>query len=156
MVRAGAFREDLFYRLKVAAITLPPLRERGDDVVLLARHLLARLAAPAPPPALSAAAAACLRAHAWPGNVRELGNVLAVAAALAGGGPILPEHLDLPAPPGAGGAAAPASDYHRRVDAFRRELVASALAEAGGNRAAAARKLGLSRQALSYLVRQLS
>ncbi|HEX9671526.1 MAG TPA: sigma 54-interacting transcriptional regulator, partial [Thermoanaerobaculia bacterium] len=159
-VRDGSFREDLFYRLKVASVELPPLRARGDDVLLLAEHFLAKQAAPEPAPALSPAARTALRAHRWPGNVRELGNVLAVAVALAGGGPILPEHLELPAAAGAGdGASATAadgpSDYHRRVDAFRRKLVADALAAEGGNRAAAARRLGLSRQALSYLARQL-
>ena len=158
-VRDGSFREDLFYRLKVASVELPPLRARGDDVLLLAEHFLAKQAAPEPAPALSPAARTALRAHRWPGNVRELGNVLAVAAALAGGGPILPEHLELPATAGvsegAGAAAAGPSDYHRRVDAFRRKLVADALAAEGGNRAAAARRLGLSRQALSYLARQL-
>ncbi len=157
MVRTGSFREDLYYRLKVASVLLPPLRDRGDDVLLLARHLLGRLAGPAAPPALSAAAQARLLAHSWPGNVRELGNVLAVASALAGGGPILPEHLDLPAPAGRpeNDAAEGPSEYHRRLDAFRRTMVAEALAEAGGNRAKAARRLGLSRQALSYLARQL-
>ncbi len=158
-VRDGSFREDLFYRLKVASVELPPLRARGDDVLLLAEHFLAKQAAPDPAPALSPAARSALRAHRWPGNVRELGNVLAVAAALAGGGPILPEHLELPAAAGAsdgsGATADGPSDYHRRVDAFRRKLVEDALAEEGGNRAAAARRLGLSRQALSYLARQL-
>jgi DNA-binding NtrC family response regulator len=158
-VRDGSFREDLFYRLKVASVELPPLRARGDDVLLLAEHFLARQAAPEPAPVLSPAARAALRGYRWPGNVRELGNVLAVAAALADGGPILPEHLELPAGAGASGGGAAAadgpSDYHRRVDAFRRQLVADALAAEGGNRAAAARRLGLSRQALSYLARQL-
>jgi DNA-binding NtrC family response regulator len=157
MVRAGSFREDLYYRLKVASLALPPLRERGDDLLLLARSVLARLAPHGAPPVLSPAAQARLRGHSWPGNVRELANVLAVAAALADGGLILPEHLDLPPLPGRGGddAGEGPSEYHRRVDAFRRKLVADALAAAGGNRAEAARRLGLSRQALSYLARQL-
>jgi DNA-binding NtrC family response regulator len=90
------------------------------------------------------------RAHRWPGNVRELENVLAVAAALAGGGPIGIDHLELP---DAGGA--PAGTYHQQLEAFRRGLVAQALAECEGNQAEAAGRLGLSRQTVSYLSRQL-
>jgi DNA-binding NtrC family response regulator len=162
MVADGSFREDLFYRLKGAAIELPPLRDRGDDVLALADHLLARLAARlapgTPPPRLAPAAAARLLSHRWPGNVRELENVLAVAAALAAadGGAIEPEHLDLP---GSGGEADGDGDaptaYHARVDALRRRLVAEALAAAGGMQAEAARRLGLSRQAMGYLVKRL-
>jgi DNA-binding NtrC family response regulator len=146
MVEDGAFRRDLYYRLKVVAVELPPLRERGDDVLRLAEHLLARSGA-----RLSPRARGRLRAHAWPGNVRELRNVLEVAAALAAGGPIEPQHLDLPAPP----RGAAAGGYHQEVDGLRRRLVAEALAACGGNRAEAARRLGLTRQALSYLVRHL-
>jgi len=150
-VSEGAFRQDLYYRLRVGHVRLPPLRERGDDVLRLAAHFLARRAGPAP--RLSAAARGELARHSWPGNVRELENVLEVAAALAEEGEIHPEHLDL------AGAARPleaaAGDYHQRVEDFRRRLVEEALAAAGGRRAEAARKLGLTRQALSYLVRQL-
>jgi hypothetical protein len=157
MVADGSFRRDLYYRLKGAAIELPPLRERGDDVLALADHLLARLAGRHPggaAPCLAPPVAARLLAHDWPGNVRELENVLAVAATLAAadGGTILPEHLELPAPPSGEGDATP---YHAQVDALRRRLVADALAAAGGVQAEAARRLGLSRQAMSYLVRRL-
>jgi DNA-binding NtrC family response regulator len=162
MVAAGSFRRDLYYRLKGAAIELPPLRDRGDDVLALADHLLARLAGRLPgaaaqrlaPPRLAPPAAARLLAHDWPGNVRELENVLAVAATLAAadGGTILAEHLELPAPPA---GEADASPYHAQVDLLRRRLVADALAAAGGVQAEAARRLGLSRQAMSYLVRRL-
>ncbi len=152
-VGEGLFREDLYYRLKGAAVELPPLRERGADVLLLAEHLL-RAAADRcgrPPPRLGAAARARLRAHRWPGNVRELENVLASAAVLAAadGGVVRPEHLDLPA---ASGPAA--AGYHVQVDTLRRRLVREALADSGGVQAVAARRLGLSRQALSYLVRR--
>ena len=150
MVREGSFRQDLYYRLRGAVVVLPPLRDRGADVLLLAEHLLSRQAAGRPPPKLSPAARARLLAHAWPGNVRELDNTLGVAAALAAGGLIEPEHLELPA-----AAPAPAGDYHRQVEDYRRRLVEEALTAAGGNRAEAARRLGLTRQALSYLVRKL-
>jgi transcriptional regulator with AAA-type ATPase domain len=149
-VAAGTFREDLFYRLKVGAVDLPPLRDRGDDVLELAALFLARQPL-SPPPRLAPAARERLRAHSWPGNVRELENVLRLAAALATGGVIQPEHLELPA------AATPAADsgsYHQQVEALRRRLLAEAIAAAGGNHAEAARRLGISRQALSYLVRQ--
>lgn len=154
MVAAGSFRQDLFYRLRVGFVELPPLRDRGRDVLLLADHFLRREKTAV---RLSSAAQGSLLRHRWPGNVRELRNVLAVAAALAAEeGWIRPEHLGLPQ--GSGPAerdAEPADSYHRQVDALRRRLVVEALAACGGNQAEAARRLGLSRQALSYLVRQL-
>ncbi len=170
-VAGGTFREDLFYRLKVGAVDLPPLRERGDDVLQLADLFLSRHRPP-PPPRLAAATRDRLRAHSWPGNVRELENVLRLAAALAGGGIIQPAHLELPraaenAPPadsaaashrsGESGAMPPAAagSYHQQVESLRRQLVVEAIAAAAGNHAEAARRLGISRQALSYLVRQL-
>jgi DNA-binding NtrC family response regulator/tetratricopeptide (TPR) repeat protein len=151
MVRRGSFRQDLYFRLKVAAIELPPLRERGSDVMLLADHFLARAAGGGAVPKLSAAARSALIAHPWPGNVRELENVIQVAVALAAGDgcDIGPEHLELPH------HRAPSGDYHQQIDAVRRRIITAALRAAGGNQAEAARRLGLSRQALSYQVRQL-
>ncbi|HEX9943819.1 MAG TPA: sigma 54-interacting transcriptional regulator [Thermoanaerobaculia bacterium] len=149
MVEEGSFRRDLYYRLRVGCIELPPLRDRGDDVLRIADHFL-----PCSPGGsaarLSREARARLLAHRWPGNVRELQNVLSVATALAGDGPIEPGHLELPAP-----GDAPESSYHQQVDALRRRLVLQAMTECGGNRAEAARRLGISRQALSYFVKQL-
>ena len=151
-VAAGSFRADLFFRLKVGAIDLPPLRERGDDVLELADLFLSRLGV-SPPPRLAPAARERLRAHSWPGNVRELENVLRLAAVLAAGGILRPEHLELPA---SSPAAAPAAgSYHQQIESLRRQLVQAAIAAAAGNRAEAARRLGISRQALSYLERQL-
>jgi DNA-binding NtrC family response regulator len=150
MVREGSFREDLFYRLRVAVLELPPLRERGNDVLLLADHFLARASRGKRPARLSRAARARLLAHRWPGNVRELENVLEVAATLADGHAIEPEHLPLPAEP-----AHAEGSYHQQVESYRRRLVEDALVAAHGNRAEAARRLGLTRQALSYLVKQL-
>ena len=147
MVDRGEFRQDLFFRLKVATIELPPLRERGRDVLLLADHFLARHRAAG---GLSESARSRLLAHRWPGNVRELKNVLDVAVAMAKGREIRSEDLDLPE-----AVAAPRGDYHQLVKQYRRNLIAEALSETGGNRAAAARRLGLTRQALSYLVKQL-
>jgi transcriptional regulator with AAA-type ATPase domain len=147
MVEEGSFRQDLFFRLNVARVELPPLRHRGGDVVLLAEHLLARVA---PGARLGSAVRHRLLRHPWPGNVRELENVLEVAAALAGGGEIRAEHLELP-----DAAPEPAGHYQGRVEAFRRRLVREALDASDGNQAEAARRLGLTRQALSYLVKQL-
>ncbi len=149
MVAANTFRQDLYFRLKGGIVELPPLRDRGNDVLLLADSFLSR---PENPPGarLSNAARACLLAYSWPGNVRELENVLRVAAALAGNDPIQPEHLELP-----GVEPLSASFYHHEVDALRRRLIEAALAACGGNAAAAAQRLGMSRQGFSYLRRRL-
>ncbi len=154
-VALGTFRQDLFFRLRGASVTLPPLSERGEDVVRLAAHLIEREANRSglvAAPFLGTAAAASLMQHRWPGNVRELENVIRVACLLAGeGGEIFPQHLEIEAEP----EAAPVGAYHRQVDELRRRLVRDALAASGGQRTGAARILGLSRQALSYLVREL-
>ncbi|HVT57656.1 MAG TPA: sigma 54-interacting transcriptional regulator [Thermoanaerobaculia bacterium] len=152
-VAERTFRQDLFYRLRVGFVELPPLRDRAGDVALLAEHFLRRpdLLQSGKAGGLSAAARARLACHSWPGNVRELENVLRLAAALSGGGTIEPRHLELPLTP----AAAAAASYHQQLETRRRELVLEALAAAGGRHAEAARRLGISRQALSYLVRQL-
>ena len=156
-VEAGRFREDLFYRLHVACVRLPPLRERGRDALLLARHFLERSAREYGRGALrlSAEAGASILAYPWPGNVRELQNAIAQAAALAEGeAPIGPELLP-EAVRGARRASRAVGDYRTRVDAHRRDLIADALEKSGGNRSRAARELGLSRQALLYLIKEL-
>ncbi|HTR04852.1 MAG TPA: sigma 54-interacting transcriptional regulator [Thermoanaerobaculia bacterium] len=156
-VEAGTFREDLFYRLHVAPVRLPPLRDRGRDVLLLARHFLERYGREygRGPLRLAADAGGAVVRYPWPGNVRELQNAMAQAAALAdGGGPIglelLPEAVR-----GATPRLGPDGDYRTRVDAHRRDLIADALDRSGGNRTRAARDLGLSRQALLYLIKEL-
>ncbi len=148
MVQTGEFRRDLYYRLRVGRVRLPPLRERGEDVLLLARAFLAELGQP--PPRLTRAARRRLLEYSWPGNVRELKNVLEVAAALSDDGTIGVDLLDLPE---TGKTAL--YGYHERLRRFRQSMVAEALEASDGNQAAAARRLGLSRQALSYLVRRL-
>ncbi|HRC84429.1 MAG TPA: sigma 54-interacting transcriptional regulator, partial [Thermoanaerobaculia bacterium] len=151
MVSEGTFRQDLYFRLKVAAVKLPALRERLDDLPALCRHFLRKLL---PGGSLSKAAEQALASYRWPGNIRELGNVLAVAAALAEGegGWIEPHHLDLETK----ARATSTSDFHTQLDSFRRQLIQQALEASGGNQAEAARRLGLTRQALSYLVRRAS
>jgi transcriptional regulator of acetoin/glycerol metabolism len=141
LVREGALREDLYYRLSAATLTLPPLRAR-EDFDWLAGRMLAGQGGPA----LSPAAAARLRAHAWPGNLRELANVVAVAAALSEGGVIepwdLPETMSLPAlaPPARRGGEA--------------EDLAALLAACGGNVSEAARRLGVDRTTVHRRMRR--
>lgn len=136
MIRAGTFREDLFYRLNLIELRLPPLSARPDDILPLARSFLA------PGKTLSAAAEAALLAHGWPGNVRELKNVLLRACLLAAGSAIGAADLGLPA---ARLAVTPALAVDLEPD---RALLQAALARANGIVAQAAAELGLSRQAL--------
>ncbi|GAA0740374.1 sigma-54 dependent transcriptional regulator [Ideonella azotifigens] len=140
MVRAGSFREDLYYRLNVIELRLPPLAERRDDILPLADFFLQRRAR------LSEPAREALLAHAWPGNVRELKNAIerAVLMATDSGAAIQPAQLGLgPAQVGAALAAA-----HRNLDEPSREAVVAALERADGVVSRAAQSLGLSRQAL--------
>jgi len=134
MVREGTFREDLYYRLNVIEVRLPPLAERVDDILPLAEHFLAGRAV------LGDAAREALRAHAWPGNVRELKNAVERAALLAGDAPISVDLLGLPAASAASGA--------RNLDEPSRATIEAALAAAQGVVSRAAQALGMSRQAL--------
>jgi DNA-binding NtrC family response regulator len=136
MVAAGTFREDLYYRLNVFELRVPPLNQRRDDVLPLALHFLGGQAS-----RLGDAARDALLAHTWPGNVRELKNVMARAALLAGDGPIVPAHLQIEAP-------ARAAVTSRDLNEPSREAVLAALADAHGVVSRAAQSLGLSRQAL--------
>jgi len=153
-VAAGLFREDLMYRLRPIVLALPPLRERGDDVLLLARHFV-RMAAQreglAPPP-LPVEVTRALAAYAWPGNIRELENEMNRLVVLAGRGPILREHLS---PRLAEPVADPRSRLRDARQRFEREFVARALSRNGGNRTRTARELGLTRQALVAKIRRL-
>ncbi len=155
-VERGVFREDLYYRLKVASLVLPPLRERGGDSVLLARHFLEKYGSEYGKGSLkwSSRAAAAIRAFSWPGNVRQLENAVMEAAALADPGATI--DLDgLPAFLRADTAVSAPGDYRAQVDAHRRRLIELALARSRSNRTHAARELGLTRQALLYLIREL-
>jgi two-component system nitrogen regulation response regulator GlnG len=170
-LESGRFRHDLFFRLNGFQIQLPPLRERGDDVIELAKHFLTQLEPRCLP--LPAETAALLKARTWPGNVRELRHALEHAAILARGAPLLPDHLPPP-------AAQPLSDdVHAQLAALVRRwiadhlenisgeptnlheellrevepaLVAEVLARVGGNRVAASRWLGLARATVRKLI----
>ena len=156
-VRQGEFREDLYYRINVVAIRLPPLRERKEDIAMLAQYFLRRFAIETKKTFTSIAedAMARLIAHDWPGNVRELANAIERAVVL-GRGPEVTAH-DLPANLGVtrSGAVPDILSYHAAVDACKRDVIAAALAKTGGNRAAAAKVLGLQRTYLSRLIRSL-
>jgi transcriptional regulator with GAF, ATPase, and Fis domain len=154
-VTARNFRADLWYRLDVVRITLPPLRERIEDVPQLAAHLWRGLAARTGSRAgLSPATIAALSAYDWPGNIRELHNVLAsilVSAPRAGliGPATLPKHIARVAAHDRGGTLADARKH------FEERYVRAALARAGGRTALAAKELGLSRQGLTKLMGRL-
>jgi DNA-binding NtrC family response regulator len=146
-VRAGAFREDFFYRLNVFAIRVPPLRERREDVGPIAERFLASRGLP--PEKLSAGARSVLLGHEWPGNVRELENALERALILAGEGDVRSEHLSAGA--SAGGRARDAAALVGEgfsLDDFERELLLAALAKAGGSKTKAASFLGITRRRL--------
>ncbi len=172
MVREGAFREDLYYRLQVVRLQVPPLRERPGDVLPLAHAFLERVAAEclgpeAPVPELSHEAAAALEAHRWPGNVRELENAVQRAVVVCCGERILPFHLGLDQ--GWGGAAVPRNatgpdgaevgDYsaakQAAVERFQREFVQRALERSRGNVSRAAAACGMTRVALQKILKQL-
>lgn len=151
LARTGGLREDLYYRLSAATLTLPPLRERADFDWLAQRILAGQEASLSPSgqgASLSPAALERLRAHDWPGNLRELGNALAVAAALCEGGVItpcdLPERLATPALPGprAGRGGDPGAE------------LAALLAECRGNVSEAARRLGVDRTTVHRRMRR--
>jgi two-component system, NtrC family, response regulator AtoC len=156
-VKEKRFREDLFHRLNVVAITLPPLKERREDIPALARHFLLRFAKEVKKTLyeISEEALGKLSAYDWPGNVRELANVIERAVVL-GQGPEIAPH-DLPARTAAA-QSEPQSEgisYRDAMDAYRRQLVMRALAQTQGNRAAAARALGLHEKYFLRLLKSL-
>ena len=161
-VQEGQFREDLYYRLDVVGLRLPPLRERPGDVGPLAHHFLARLASlrpDLPRLELSDGAREALAAHRWPGNVRELRHAIERAVVLADG-PVVREE-DLPdavrAPcPRALPEAAPGGDLSvkRATRELEERLIRAALARTGGNRTRAAQLLDLSYRALLYKIKE--
>jgi DNA-binding NtrC family response regulator len=148
-IRDGSFRQDLYFRLNVLNIRLPPLRERGNDILLLAQLFLER--STSPPKSLGASAAKLLSEHSWPGNVRELENIIRSSSLAVRGGVIdasdlqmavtdrpsetqIEELLDL--------------DFHSAVSRFEKLLLTKTLRKAHGNRAEAARLLNMHRQLL--------
>jgi transcriptional regulator with PAS, ATPase and Fis domain len=152
-IQLGRFRRDLYYRLNVLSIPVPPLRERGEDLLLVARRFLAEAEGEVGRRGLSLTdgALAALKAHPWPGNVRELRNVMLRAAAMAPAERIGAEdlHLEPSAPPPASGPAAPPGGKLRQAkDLAEREALLRALEACAWNFARAAADLGISRMTL--------
>ena len=150
----GDFRQDLFYRLKVLLLDLPPLRARGDDVVLLAEHFLRVFSRKyaAPGISLSPSAAETLSSYHWPGNVRELAHVIERAVLLSDRSVIGGDLISLP--DGAGNSARMEADTDILADMtlgeVEQRLITQALAASRGNVSEAARRLGISREAMRY------
>jgi len=140
-VRAGEFREDLYYRLAVFPIEVPPLRQRQEDIPALAAHVLTRLGYNRP---LAESVLRLLAEHDWPGNVRELENVLERALILAAGDEIGPRHIQLPEPV----LVPPTAGQGGSLFEVERKMIEDALAKAGGNKSKAAKLLGITRRML--------
>ncbi len=145
-IAAGQLREDLYYRLRGFQISLPPLRDRQEDLPHLAAHFLEGADRTLAPEAMDA-----LLSHEWPGNVRELRNVLRVACVRASGGVIRPEHLGLDGR----GAAHPAIPAPLTLRQIERQAILRALKEHGGNRSRAARALGIDRSTLRRKMKEV-
>jgi two-component system response regulator AtoC len=153
---AGAFRRDLYFRLNGVTIMIPPLRERRDEILVLARTFLERAATARgeKPPAITSQAAAVLEAHDYPGNVRELKNLVERALVFSGGNEIRKEHLMLksssgvePREPETDPAA---SSLHGEIDALERQRILDALDKTAGNQTRAAKLLGIARRTLIH------
>ena len=160
-VAAGTFREDLFYRLNTVVLRIPPLRDRGPDVLLLADAFAARWAAHhrKKPKLLSPAVRDAFRTYRWPGNVRELEHLVEMLTLMADEEEIVPDHLPgsfrrfahVPA------ASAPEPEparFHEAVERFERDLLVKAIAASLGVKAKAARSLGLDANQMKYLCRK--
>ncbi len=152
LVREGRFREDLYYRLNVIPLGLPPLRQRGDDVIELAEFFAAKFAAPARPPILSASFRLALRSHSWPGNVRELANAVRRALALCDGGEIKGDALRMIARPALG--PAPWLKPGLSLREAEKALLEITLEATAGNRTHAAQLLGISLRTVRNKIRE--
>ena len=156
-MKDGRFREDLYYRLNVIPVSLPPLRERKEDIPVLANYFLRRFATETKKTfvAITAEAEAKLIGYPWPGNVRELANVIERVVVLSDGPEIAGEDLPLHIADIDTESTVDGLSYRYAVDAARAEVVKKALAHAHGNRAAAARTLGLHKTHLLNLIKSL-
>jgi Nif-specific regulatory protein len=156
-IREGEFREDLFYRLNVISCTLPPLRERREDIPLLASHFAARFGRQLgrKVAGFTPEARACLQRYAWPGNVRELSNAVERAVVLGEEDLIHPEDLPetvLEAPPA---GKVPVTRFHETINETKKRLIIDAVDQAGGNITKAAELLGLNANYLHRLISNL-
>jgi Nif-specific regulatory protein len=156
-VAAGEFREDLYYRLNVVLLQMPPLRERQGDVLLLAHHFIAKYSRKCKRhvAGLSPGARRCLLSYGWPGNVRELENSIERAVVLGSTEYIQPEDLPEPVLEVAAASGQISTRYHESLREAKRQIVAKALAQAEGNYREAASQLGLHPNNLHRLIRNL-
>jgi two-component system, NtrC family, response regulator PilR len=158
LVAAGRFRQDLFYRINVIELAMPPLRECRNDIPLIAEAILERVDAQADggtPAHLTPAALAELQRHDFPGNIRELENILERALALSGSEAIGVEDLRLSAPAGASAEPAEAGALPDYLDSIERKAILEALGKTGFNRTAAAKLLGITFRQLRYRMQRL-
>jgi DNA-binding NtrC family response regulator len=157
MVADGQFRSDLYFRLNIMTLKLPPLRERGRDAVLLARHFVAQTAAryglPAPP--LAADVEHAILGYHWPGNIRELAHLVERAVLLCGEGPIEARHLALPEP-GQTAPQGPDDLSNMTLEQAEVWLIQQALEDSSGNVSQAARRLGVTRMTLRHRIQKYS
>ncbi|HWQ53891.1 MAG TPA: sigma-54 dependent transcriptional regulator [Bryobacteraceae bacterium] len=154
----GTFREDLYYRLNVVPINLPPLRERKEDIPFLARHFVAKLGPDMGSPVenITDAAIARLMAYHWPGNVRELENVVERSLVMCSGTTLDADDIKLEMAPRRMNHGAPAFlPDGVTLDQYEQEIIREALRRAEGNKSQAARLLGLTRNALRYRLAQM-
>jgi DNA-binding NtrC family response regulator len=154
-VREGRFREDLYYRLAVVTLLLPPLRERGHDLDLLALHFFAHYAREHGRPVRAVAEEVfnVLHHHPWPGNVRQLRNAAERAVVMSDGDVLLPQHLPAdilhaPEPAAVNGAAPPAEPPLVTLEEMEKRMIRRALRETGKNVTLAAERLGIHRNTL--------
>jgi DNA-binding NtrC family response regulator len=165
-IEEGRFREDLYYRLNVVPIHMPPLRERRDDIFMLARHFVEKVcrAEEIPLKSLRPEAIERLCGYSWPGNVRQLENAVEVAVAMSGDRAVLgaedfpvPAAARIPIGPGVPVVSVPDSglDYERTLARIERSILDQALSKTGGNKKAAAEMLRLKRTTLSAKMRSL-
>jgi DNA-binding NtrC family response regulator len=147
-VKAGRFREDLFYRLNVVELNIPPLRERREDILPLAGKFIEEFAKGRA--RFSETVSACLQSYSWPGNVRELRNAMERAVLLSRSELILPEHLPARVAAAAGQLSAVAPADSDRLEEIERQAIMQALRQHGSNRTETAKALGISRRALLY------
>ena len=151
---AGRFREDLFYRLNVMEIHVPPLRERPEDIIPLATHFISQFSRQKP--RFSASVASALTRYRWPGNVRELRNAMERAALLSRGEVVLPEHLPARVISAATESGTlPVATDTQRLEEIEREAILKALRKNNYNRTETARELAISRRALTYKLQRL-
>ncbi len=152
-VKAGRFREDLFYRLNVVELNVPPLRERREDILPMANQLLAEFTQGRA--RLSSSVAECLESYSWPGNVRELRNAMERAALLSRGDLIVAEHLPARIRPGSRSTTRAEPMDAGKLEEIEAQAVLVALRKNDFNRTATARALGISRRALIYKLQRL-